>query len=75
MTYFSKEEQIYYKELLLKEKTEVPGLVLSKPIKCKDDKFLGNGSFGTVIRGFDINNRIMMAIKRIHIGGQDEESL
>ncbi len=40
-----------------------------KSIKCKEDKLLGNGSFGTVTRGFDLNNRITMAVKRINIHG------
>lgn len=43
-----------------------------RTIKCKEDKILGNGSYGTVTRGFDLNNRISMAIKRIYLGPERE---
>lgn len=46
---------------------------MTKPIKCKEDKMLGSGSYGVVTRGFDMNNRITMAIKRIYIGKNREE--
>ena len=36
---------------------------------------LGNGSFGTVLRGFDVNNRISMAIKWIHVNTSGDENL
>lgn len=38
-----------------------------KPIRCKEIKIIGNGSYGTVSRGFDMNNRITMAVKWIEI--------
>lgn len=38
-----------------------------KPIKCKEGKIIGNGSYGIVTQGFDMNNRITMAIKRIEL--------
>lgn len=37
-------------------------------IYCVEEKVVGNGSFGTVVRGFDKNNRITMAVKKIYIG-------
>ncbi|MBJ8119855.1 protein kinase, partial [Bacillus cereus] len=34
----------------------------------------GAGTFGTVTRGFCVNNRITMAIKRIHVSGGVEKA-
>lgn len=48
--------------------------ILKKPISCKEDQIIGNGSYGTVTRGFDVNNRITMAIKRIYINKNKKET-
>lgn len=58
-----------YEKNLIKEEEIKNKNLLQKPIKCKEDKLLGNGSFGTVTRAFDVNNRVTMAIKRINIQG------
>lgn len=69
MDYFNAEETEYYENLLKLERLNRKDNRLKKRIKCKEDKLLGAGSFGTVTRGFCVNNRITMAVKRIHIGG------
>jgi len=64
--YFDKAEKKYY-EIKLNDEKQTSKPTLLKPIKCKELKIIGNGSYGTVSRGFDMNNRITMAIKRIEI--------
>lgn len=65
MEYFDAEELKYYEKFVRGEKKAQKQLL--RPIRCKDDKFIGNGSFGTVTRGFDRNNKLTMAIKRIQV--------
>ena len=73
--YFNKREMEYYEKIMEKEKTLKKTNLIKKKIKCKEDKLLGTGSFGTVTRGFDSNNRITMAIKRIYIGDSSNKKL
>lgn len=67
MEYFNDEELAYYENMLKLEKIEKSKYKLNRKIKCKEDKHLGAGSFGTVVRGFCVNNKITMAIKRVHV--------
>ena len=48
MDYFSAEETEYYENLLKLERLNHKDNKLKKKIKCKEDKLLGAGSFGTV---------------------------
>lgn len=73
--YFNKREKEYYKKIKEKEKNLEKTNLIKKKINCKEDKLLGTGSFGTVTRGFDSNNRITMAIKRIYIGDSSNTKL
>ena len=69
MDYFNTDETEYYENLLRLERLNRKDKKLKKRIKCKEDQLLGAGSFGTVTRGFCVNNRVTMAVKRIHIKG------
>lgn len=74
MEYFNEAELQYYENLLKLEGLNRTENKLKKKIKCKEDKLLGAGSFGTVTRGFCSNNRMTMAIKRIRIAGNPEQN-
>jgi serine/threonine protein kinase len=71
--YFDKEELEYYKTRLKEEKQEIKKCLIKNKINCREDHHLGSGSFGTVTRGYDLNNGLIMAVKKIFIG-KDEES-
>lgn len=73
MEYFNDKEIEYYENLLKLERLNRTQNKLKKKIKCKEDKLLGAGSFGTVTRGFCVNNRMTMAVKRIRITNHTEE--
>lgn len=73
--YFSENELIYYtKKLKLESQIPSKSKIIKKKIKCREDHHLGSGSFGTVTRGYDLNNQIIMAVKKIFIG-KNEQSL
>ena len=67
MDYFNEAETEYYENLIKLERLNRKDSRLKKKIRCKEDKLLGTGSFGTVTRGFCSNNRITMAVKRLRI--------
>ena len=67
LEYFSKDEQQFYENKLKKEKLDNTAYRLKRKIKCKDDKLLGCGSFGQVYRGFCMNNKLTMAVKKVYI--------
>ncbi len=67
MDYFTKEELEDYDRQNYFQNLPKPTRLL-KRINCLEEKVIGTGSFGTVKRGFDKNNRITMAVKQIYIG-------
>ena len=73
MDYFSEAEVAYYESMLKLEKLNRKDNRLKKKIRCKEDKLLGAGSFGTVTRGFCVNNRLTMAVKRINLPHSAQE--
>lgn len=73
MDYFNDFEIEFYENLLKLERLNRKDNKLKKKIRCKEDKLLGAGSFGTVTRGFCVNNRMTMAIKRINYTGGNNE--
>ncbi len=47
-------------------------MILKYPVKYEENKFIGSGSYGTVTRGYDVNNNVNIAIKKIFVGNSDK---
>lgn len=66
--YFSPQELAYFKD-----KYHSPQKKPSKKIRWKPGNFLGQGSFGTVIMGFNIVSGEIMAVKQVNLEGKEND--
>ncbi|CAG9313767.1 unnamed protein product [Blepharisma stoltei] len=70
--YFSKKEQKYYDSLLVKEE-KTPGEIIA-PTNWQTSEMLGQGSFGRVLFGANMDTGELMAVKQIPIVGFEYET-
>lgn len=73
--YFNKKELEYYRKIKKHEEQLVVDKPNRKRIDCKEDKWLGCGTSGSVTLGYDVNNLRIMAVKRVFIGPGTEHSV
>ena len=64
--YFNKKEKEYYSKLLKNEKNSKKK-ILKNEINFEEIEKIEKGAFGIVSRGYDKNNKIEMAVKKIYI--------
>jgi hypothetical protein len=70
--YFNKKENDYYSKLLKEELIKKKAEELKLSINFKETGPVEKGTFGVVCRGYDENNDIEMAVKKIFIANSNE---
>ena len=66
--YFNSNELAYYKD-----KYPSPKRKPAKKIRWKPGDFLGQGSFGTVVMGFNAETGEIMAVKQVNVDGNEND--